>query len=781
VKGPNTTFRPIRIGRYVLFDEIGSGGMATVHLARLEGASDFARTVAIKRVHPRHGTDAQVRASILDEARLASRIHHPNVAAVLDVVETETEVVLVMEYIHGLPLYSLMRISRSGAQPVPFAISSAIMSEVLKGLHAAHLAKDAEGVPLKIVHRDVSPQNVLVGADGTTRVIDFGIALATKRAQSTAEGTFKGKLSYMAPEQLSSLPATTHSDVYAAGVVLWELVVGRKLFDAEEPAVVFMKIVNAEIPAPRSLNPDIPPALEAVVLRALSLKPHNRFRTALEMSEALEQAQAAASATYVAEWVRELGGTALDERSQVLSRFERTDTRRLDVISSEASALASSEYAMLASGSGSGTSAVISPPAAPAPPPPQSRKPDFQAKSFVTQKATEPKRGLIVLMFGITLAVGLAVFAYMLPTIVRDGYIKMARNRGVELAIDHVSVSLQSVVLWNVHVSASDVPSVQAAADSVRVDFTFITPALVSLHGLRVDGTGTLSTMQTELERFRTKLAPDGRGAVNAPLKVFVESGEVHFASTFGAGTLATLDGLTGTALLEPEALDTFDLSGSFRVRKDKDSDGKPLREPIVWGPWNASHHQVGAMTQLSVALDPRGTLSSTVTVRCTKDGECFFTANVRGGLAELGIPAKAFQVPLPQYVEASASLSMASRSSANIVKGDIVIGVRSAAVEARLAISAEASKDAAAFLVRQDGQSAPKPTRLVGTLMVGSKRVPAEGSIGWLPLHITVFVRSARVASTGAVSANASEWLLNVDSEGFDLSSFGPASSIEL
>jgi serine/threonine-protein kinase len=304
------------IGRYSVFDEIASGGMATVYLGRLIGSGGFVRTVAIKSLHAHLAKDPEFVSMFLDEARLAARIRHPNVVPTLDVVASKGEVFLVMEYVQGETLSRLARLQRSHGHLVPLPIVLRVMSDVLHGLHAAHEAHDDSGLHLDIVHRDVSPQNVLVGVDGVARVLDFGVAKATGRSQTTRDGAIKGKLSYMAPEQLMSKGVTRQTDVYAASVILWELLTGRRLFNGESEADVIGKLMHRQIPPPSQLVPQRPPALDAVVMRGLADSLDKRFATARDMCAELARCGIAEAPTLaVGEWVQSLATDTLADRS----------------------------------------------------------------------------------------------------------------------------------------------------------------------------------------------------------------------------------------------------------------------------------------------------------------------------------------------------------------------------------------------------------------------------------------------------------------------------------
>ncbi len=296
--------------------------MATVHYGRLVGTSGFAKTVAIKRLHRALAHNASFRGMILEEARLAARVRHPNVVPPLDVLAEGGEILLVMEYVHGESLSRLLRAAQRGGESVPLAVGAAILSNVLHGLHAAHEARDEAGQPLDIVHRDISPQNVIVGVDGIARVIDFGIAKAVTSEEATTAGTIKGKVPYLSPEQLDGEPATRRTDIYAASVVFWELLAGRRLFDGADDSEILRGILGANVRPPSVYNSVVPGTLDDVVLRGLARDPLQRFASAREMALALEEAIHLATSTMVGEWTERLAKDALAERSLRLAEVE---------------------------------------------------------------------------------------------------------------------------------------------------------------------------------------------------------------------------------------------------------------------------------------------------------------------------------------------------------------------------------------------------------------------------------------------------------------------------
>lgn len=314
---------PRIVGRYVLYGEIASGGMATVHFGRLIGPAGFSRPVAIKKLHAQFARDPDFVKMFLDEARLAARIAHPNVVPTLDVVAEQDEVFLVMEYVRGAALGQLVRTIRRRGERVQPLIGVGIVSGALQGLHAAHEARNDRGERLDLVHRDVSPQNVLVGADGIARILDFGVAKASGRLQTTRDGQLKGKLAYMAPEQVRGDPLTRRTDIYAASVVLWEVLTGKRLFYAENEASVLARVLSSDVPPPSSIVSDLPRTFDRVVLRGLQRDPEKRYATAREMAADLDACIGVASPTEIGEWVELTAADELRERANHIAEIER--------------------------------------------------------------------------------------------------------------------------------------------------------------------------------------------------------------------------------------------------------------------------------------------------------------------------------------------------------------------------------------------------------------------------------------------------------------------------
>jgi len=265
-----------------------------VYLGRMVGPRGFTRLVAVKRLHTSLLHDARFVSMLVEEALVASHVRHPNVVPALDVVEDHGEVLIVSDYVEGETLSKLLQLARARDQWPSVSIVTRIVVDLLRGLEAAHEAAE-DGRPLHIVHCDVSPQNVMLGVDGQTRVVDFGIAKAADQARDTREGEVKGKMRYIAPEQLEGVPVDRRADIFAAGVVLWEALTKRPFRPPGELSKMVAAIVSGEVRRP-SEHVEVSHELEEIVLRALARKPDDRFSFAGQMADALEQAERPASA-----------------------------------------------------------------------------------------------------------------------------------------------------------------------------------------------------------------------------------------------------------------------------------------------------------------------------------------------------------------------------------------------------------------------------------------------------------------------------------------------------
>jgi eukaryotic-like serine/threonine-protein kinase len=315
---------PASVERYLVFDEIGVGGMASVHLGMLTGAVGFRRIVALKQLHPRFIHDPDFVAQFINEARLAARIHHANVVQTLDVVWTGTQLLLVMEYVDGDTLNRVLRSAVERRQQVPIEVACSMVTGVLHGLHAAHEVRDEEGAPLDIVHRDVSPQNILIGRDGSARVLDFGVAKALAQSPNTQSGLLKGKFGYMAPEQIMRGHVDRRTDVFAAGVVLWETLTCRRLFQASRNIEQAMsRVVAADIPRPSTYRSEIPPELDAIVMKAMERDAEKRFQSAEELAIALERDVGIASPHLVTTWFGPLASPELAQRAELIRNINK--------------------------------------------------------------------------------------------------------------------------------------------------------------------------------------------------------------------------------------------------------------------------------------------------------------------------------------------------------------------------------------------------------------------------------------------------------------------------
>jgi serine/threonine protein kinase len=285
-----------RLGRYVVLKHLASGGMADVLLGRSDGIEGFERHVVLKRIRPEFARDQRFIRMFLDEARVAANLHHQHIVQVHDIGESSGEYFIAMEYIHGEDVRTILSTASKTRAHVPLGHAIAIVSAAAAGLHYAHERRGNDKRPIGIVHRDVSPSNILVGYDGSVKVVDFGIAKASMR-QETRSGSLKGKVSYMSPEQCKGAEVDRRSDVYALGVVLYELATTTRLFKGENDYLVMDQIVNGRVSLPRVRRPDLPNELSSIIMRAISPDAERRYFTADELRIALDQFAAKAGLT----------------------------------------------------------------------------------------------------------------------------------------------------------------------------------------------------------------------------------------------------------------------------------------------------------------------------------------------------------------------------------------------------------------------------------------------------------------------------------------------------
>jgi serine/threonine protein kinase len=325
VPAPTSRPVPLRVGRYEVVVPIASGGMATVYLARSQGARGFARDVALKLTHAHLADETSDFAAILlEEARIASRIRHRNVVSILDVGEDPLGLFLVMDYVEGDTLAGLNRTAAARSETVPIHIGVRMLLDALAGLHAAHELVDEQGVPMAVVHRDFSPQNILIGLDGVAQLADFGIAKASDRAGETETGIVKGKVAYMSPEHARSQPIDRRADVWSAGVVAWEMFAGRRLYPSKEGLGTLLKVVSERPPPLGAVVNGIGSEVEDIVCRALQPNLDLRCPTAAVLARDLGNAFGVmgrlAEHEEVAEFVRRMAGPKLEKRrAHVLS------------------------------------------------------------------------------------------------------------------------------------------------------------------------------------------------------------------------------------------------------------------------------------------------------------------------------------------------------------------------------------------------------------------------------------------------------------------------------
>jgi serine/threonine protein kinase len=308
-------------GKYKLLAELGRGGMANVYLAVARGPSGFNKLVVLKCLRSDLADDKDLLTMFLEEARVAARLNHPHVVQTYEVGDYAGRPVIVMEYLEGQTLSNLVQRARAASR-LPLALHLRVLVDALEGLHHAHELADFSGKRLDLVHRDVSPQNVFVTFDGQVKVLDFGIAKVVNSQAQTSTGILKGKIHYMAPEQMLCTPVDRRADLYAAGVMTWEAATGKRMWKDFTDLQVMNKVTNDGAPSPREVDPTVSPALEGIIMKALARNPDDRYATALEFAGAIEsfmeQTGTGASNRGLAKLMRELFEDARKETRAII-------------------------------------------------------------------------------------------------------------------------------------------------------------------------------------------------------------------------------------------------------------------------------------------------------------------------------------------------------------------------------------------------------------------------------------------------------------------------------
>ena len=423
------------LGRYQLVHKLAHGGMATVYLATFSGPGGFKKVVALKRIHPHLAEEPAFVNMFLDEARIASRIHHANVCQVNDFGESDGTYFIAMEYLIGEPLSRVLgAIARNDAlfaNPAQPFLACRLIADACEGLHAAHELRDRDGTLLNVVHRDISPQNLFVTYDGNVKVVDFGIASASDRLHHTEGGQIKGKFSYMAPEQATSTGVDRRADVWSLGVVLWEFLTMRRLFHSENAVNTLRSMLNREIPPPSTMRSDIPipEELDRIALKALSRDPEDRYPTARalgrELARVNSRSEEPATIADVAEWMEKLFPDGRKRTYDVMEAVERGEMVATVVDTTPppgASDPAGGESAIHAREAGAPARSVR--PAAPSVRPPREpSEPSIPSEPSATPLLgpNRPRRVGLFAAVGAGSVLGLAIVALVIAAMARSG------------------------------------------------------------------------------------------------------------------------------------------------------------------------------------------------------------------------------------------------------------------------------------------------------------------------------------------------------------------------
>ena len=314
--------RGTRFGKYSLLNRIAVGGMAEIFLARQEGLEGFEKTICIKRIRPHLSSQPNFVRMFLNEAKLAAQLNHPNIVQIYDLGRIADSYFIAMEYISGRDMSRIIPKAEKAGIPFPMIYALRIASNVCEGLYYAHTKTDAYGNPLHVVHRDVTPENVLVGFNGTVKIVDFGIAKANTQLEQTRAGEIKGKLSYMSPEQAMGAQLDARSDIFALGSVVYEWVTGYKLFTGENEMAILKSIIDGKIYPPSYFKEDVPEAVERILMKALEKDKEKRYQSAWEMQFEIDTYLASSEFTpsniHLSNFLKQIFGDEIEREKELL-------------------------------------------------------------------------------------------------------------------------------------------------------------------------------------------------------------------------------------------------------------------------------------------------------------------------------------------------------------------------------------------------------------------------------------------------------------------------------
>ncbi|MCE9573770.1 MAG: serine/threonine protein kinase, partial [Deltaproteobacteria bacterium] len=319
--------KPVPFGKYYLLERINVGGMAEVFRAKAFGVEGFERLVAVKRILPNIAEDKEFIKMFIDEAKIAVQLNHANIAQIFDLGVVDSSYYIALEHIHGRDLRNIFDRCRNGGEPMPIAQACFVSMKMCEGLDYAHNKRDQAGREINLVHRDVSPQNVLISFEGEVKIIDFGIAKAAGKGSKTQAGILKGKFGYMSPEQVRGLPIDRRSDIFSCGIVLYELLTGERLFVGESDFSTLEKVRNVEILPPSTYNRKIPDELERIVLKALAKDADDRYQNAIDLHDELQAFVYTAGEFYsrkdLASWMKRSFAKEIEEETAKLEQYRQ--------------------------------------------------------------------------------------------------------------------------------------------------------------------------------------------------------------------------------------------------------------------------------------------------------------------------------------------------------------------------------------------------------------------------------------------------------------------------